>query len=250
VPVFDLLASGGESRLPKNPLAGVHKLNESADPGRRKRRAWTPEEFAALIAAAENGRPSESISGPDRALLYVLAAWTGFRRKELAEITLQHVGLDSDPPMIHLPPHATKARRDDGHIPLHPAVAARLRAWLATKGDIDPTAPLFPLRRPSGRLRQTGRMMKKDCKAAGLPHVSVDGVADFHSHRVAFISMLSRTADFGLVVKLARHSDPKLTTGTYDKVHLRECAAAINGLPAPPGGKGSSPAEDGLDWVI
>lgn len=69
-------------------------------------------------------------------------------------------------------------------------------------------------------------MMQKDCEAAG--------VADFHSHRVAFISNLSRTADFGLVVKLARHGDPKLTTATYDRVRLQERAAAINGLPVPP----------------
>ena len=96
-------------------------------------------------------------------------------------------------------------------------------------------------------------MMQKDCQAAGLPYVDVDGVdgvdgvADFHSHRVAFISNLSRTADFGTVVKLARHSDPKLTTGTYDRVRLQERAAAINGLPAPPP---STLGGEAPDWVI
>lgn len=51
---------------------------------------------------------------------------------------------------------------------------------------------------PSGAFRQTGRMMRKDCQAAHLPYVDVDGVAGFHSHRVAFISNLSRTADHRL----------------------------------------------------
>jgi integrase len=239
--------AGEAGRLPKNPLAGVHKLNEEADPGRRKRRSWPPEDFAMLIAAAENGPRTESIPGPDRAMLHILAAWTGYRRKELAALTLGNVSLESDPPWVHVPAHSTKAKRDDGPIPLHPEVATRLRRWLQAKGELDPTVPLFSLRLPSGAYRNTARMMRKDCEAAGLPYVDVDGVADFHSHRVAFISNLSRTADFGTVVKLARHSDPKLTTGTYDRVRLQERAAAINGLPAPPP---SSLDGEAPDWVI
>ena len=236
--------AGEAGRLPKNPLAGVRKLNEEADPGRRKRRSWTAEDFAMLIAAAEHGPRTESILGPDRAMLYILAAWTGYRRSELAALsrTLDHLSLDSDPPWVHVPAHSTKARRDDGPIPLHPEVATRLRRWLRAKGDLDPAVPLFALRLPSGAYRNTARMMKKDCEAAGLPYV-----ADFHSHRVAFISNLSRTADFGTVVKLARHSDPKLTVRTYDKVRLQERAAAINGLPAPPP---SSLDGEAPDWVI
>ena len=239
--------AGEAGRLPKNPLASVHKLNEEADRGRRRRRSWTPDDFAMLIAAAENGPPVESILGPDRAMLYILAAWTGYRRKELAAITLGHLSLESNLPWVHLPAHSTKARRDDGPIPLHPEVATRLRRWLEAKGTLDSATPLFPLRLPSGAYRHTARMMRKDCEAAGLPYVDVDGVADFHSHRVAFISNLSRIADFGTVVKLARHSDPKLTTGTYDRVRLQERAAAINGLPAPPP---SSLDGELPDWVI
>ncbi|MHC4401631.1 MAG: tyrosine-type recombinase/integrase [Planctomycetota bacterium] len=237
-------------RLRENPLAKVQKLNEQADPRRRQRRSWTPADFAMLIAASEAGPRAESIPGPDRAMLYVLAAWTGYRRKELAAITLGHLSLDSDPPWVHVPAHGTKARRDDGPVPLHPEVASRLRWWLRFKGVLGPTVPLFPLRLPSGAYRQTARMMRKDCEAAGLSFVDVDGVADFHSHRVAFISNLSRTADFGMVVKLARHGDPKLTTGTYDRVRLQERAAAINGLPAPPPIQPDPPAGGAYDWVI
>jgi len=77
-------------------------------------------------------------------------------------------------------------------------------------------------------------MMRLDCEAALLPYVGDLGVADFHSHRVAFIANLCRTADFSTVVKIARHSDPKLTVKIYDRVHLEGKAAAINGLPVPP----------------
>ena len=90
--LFNWMA-GEAGRLPKNPLAGVRKLNEEADPGRRIRRLWTSEGFAMLIAAAENGPRTESILGPDRAMLYVLAAWSGYRRKELAALTLGNVSL-------------------------------------------------------------------------------------------------------------------------------------------------------------
>jgi hypothetical protein len=76
-------------------------------------------------------------------------------------------------------------------------------------------------------------MMEHDCTAAGLPYVGALGVADFHSHRVAFITNLCRTADFSTVVDLARHSDPKLTAKIYDRVRLENRTAAINGLPSP-----------------
>ena len=76
-------------------------------------------------------------------------------------------------------------------------------------------------------------MMERDCEAAGITYVGDLGVADFHSHRVAFITHLCRTADLSTVVDVARHSDPKLTAKTYDRVRLENRVAAINGLSLP-----------------
>jgi hypothetical protein len=52
--------------------------------------------------------------------------------------------------------------------------------------------------------------------------------------RSRFITALCRSLDdFSLVVDLARHSDPKLTAGTYDQVKLADRQRAIAGLKLP-----------------
>ena len=79
--------------------------------------------------------------------------------------------------------------------------------------------------------------MKLDCAAAEIPYLGDLGVADFHSHRLAFITHLSRTcSDFSLVSELARHRDPKLTAKVYDKVRLEDRMAAISGMTLSTGG--------------
>ena len=40
----------------------------------------------------------ESRSGLDRAMLYIVAAWTGFRKGEIGSLTLCSLHLDDDPP--------------------------------------------------------------------------------------------------------------------------------------------------------
>jgi integrase len=204
-------------------------INEAGDPHRRLRRPLEAHEFTQLLAAAREGERVESISGAEREILYLVAAWTGLRRKELAALTWANVDLDNDPPSIHLPAAFTKARRDDQPIPLHPMVAERLRVWKKGRRN-QPNEPVFHLTTPSGQLRKTSKMMQHDCQAAGVPYVGDLGVADFHSHRVAFITNLCRTADFSTVVDLARHSDPKLTAKIYDRVRLENRVAAINSL--------------------
>ncbi|MBI3466436.1 MAG: hypothetical protein HY000_25770 [Planctomycetes bacterium] len=47
---------------------------------RHDRRPLSPEEFQRLIDAASGGPAIEAIPGSDRAMMYVLAAWTGFRK--------------------------------------------------------------------------------------------------------------------------------------------------------------------------
>jgi integrase len=219
-------------RIPRDPFAMLSVVNEASDPNRRLRRPLTPEEFFQLLEAAERGSEIEAITGIERAILYLVAAWTGLRRKELAAILRMHLNLENDPAVVHLPGVFTKAKRDDQPIPLHPVVAERLNIWLKSR-NLKPSEPVFNLRTRGGKLRKTSKMMQLDCAAAGLPYVGDFGVADFHSHRVAFITNLCRTADFSVAVDLARHSDPKLTAKIYDRVRLEDRVAAINGL-APP----------------
>jgi integrase len=108
-------------------------LNVQTD-RRHDRRALAPEEFASLIEAAERGKPIESISGPDRAMMYLLASWTGYRKGEIGSLTLASFDLDSEPPTVTVAAMYSKRKRTDTQV-LHPLVVERLRDWLAGKPD-------------------------------------------------------------------------------------------------------------------
>ncbi|MGE4004118.1 MAG: tyrosine-type recombinase/integrase [Planctomycetaceae bacterium] len=241
-----------------DPLTHLSKLNVSTD-RRHDRRALCPDEFALLVDAAQNGSVIESISGPDRAMMYVLAAWTGFRKGEIGSLTRRSFRLDDDPATATVAACYRKRKRQDTQI-LHPQVARRLNEWMATKTDLDDDGLLFPVsgRAPGGKERKTHKMMKRDLETARakwisrsqspeeqvrrkktdfLCYESEDGLfADFHSNRHLFITSLERA---GLSPKmaqtLARHSDVRLTLGVYTHVGLHDQTAAIQSLPAPPG---------------
>ena len=90
------LESDGRVPKAKNPVEHLESINADADV-RRERRVITPDEFSRLVAAANSGPDVQCVSGPDRAMLYVLAAWTGYRRGELASLTLKSFNFESDP---------------------------------------------------------------------------------------------------------------------------------------------------------
>ena len=114
-----------DGHTPSNPVAFLQALNAKTDV-RRQRRALTAEEFAALVDAAASGPPVQAMTGSDRAMLYILAAWTGYRRKELASLTRSSFRLGSNPPTVTVTAAYSKRRRQDV-IPLHPEVAERLK---------------------------------------------------------------------------------------------------------------------------
>ncbi|HMP04937.1 MAG TPA: tyrosine-type recombinase/integrase, partial [Lacipirellulaceae bacterium] len=73
--------------------------------------------------------------------LYILAAWTGYRRKELASLTLKSLDLDGSPATVPVQAGDSKRRKNDV-VPLHPAVVDRFKAWIATGGLCDCDQPL------------------------------------------------------------------------------------------------------------
>lgn len=222
------------NRLGKNPFKTIATLNEEADPQRRQRRALTADEFTKLLAATEKAGVIEGLDGPQRRTLYLLAAWTGLRKSELAALRIADLVLDSDPPYVHLRAAAAKARRDDQPIPLHPFVASQVSEWLRTRTKVTATT-VFDLTTRGGYLRKTSKMMELDCASAGIRYHGDLGTSDFHSIRVQFITALCRSADFSTAVELARHKDPRLTSRVYDRVRLEDRTAAINGLALPTG---------------
>ena len=252
-----------DRRSTDNPLAYLATLRVDTDL-RHQRRAICQEGFARLIDAAATGPPIEMIVGPDRAMLYTLAAWTGYRRGELASLTLRSFDFDARTPSVAVKAAYSKRRRKD-RIPLHPVVVERLRAWLASRGDLTPDEPIFPLRSAGRHWRKTSKMMKRDLQAARvkwideastdqdrtvrensdfLTYQDEDGLfADFHANRHTFISNLGKAGvPLGMAQKLARHHDPKLTSNTYTHLDLDDQASAVDLLPAPPSTENEVPA--------
>lgn len=231
-------------RIARNPLVNLRRLNVAVD-RRHDRRALSDEEFARLIRSAVDGPPIEGLPGPDRAMLYILATWTGFRRGELAALTRRSFDLGPGPATVRLPAAASKRRKAE-RLPLHPTVVARLDAWLAARPDGLPGAPIFDLVTPKGYFRRTSKMMKEDLERAGIPYRDEEGLfADFHASRHTFISNLSRAGvPLATAQKLARHSDPKLTANRYTHLGFDVEARAIASLPTAPG-IGASPPDAG-----
>ena len=69
---------------------------------RHVRRPLTPEEAARLVEATAANPFVKGMTGPDRAMVYALAAGTGFRREELRTLTPERFNLDSDPPTVRV----------------------------------------------------------------------------------------------------------------------------------------------------
>lgn len=246
-----------DRRTPSDPLVHLQRLNVATD-RRHDRRALSDDEFRLLIQAARNGKRIQQISGDDRAMLYMLAALTGFRKGEIGSLTIRSLNLDAEPPTATVAAGFSKRRREDTQV-LHPELVRELKTWLASKPSLSLNDPLFPIsgRVPGGKDRRTHEMMRKDLEAARkawikdgetatertrrrdsdfLKYKNSDGLfADFHSCRHRFITSLERASvSPKLAQTLARHSDIRLTLGVYTHVELHDQTAAIAALPAPP----------------
>lgn len=233
-------------------------MNEATDL-RRIRRPLLAEELARLIGAAEAGPTVEGIAGADRAILYLLATWTGYRRGELASLERDSFDLDGDPPTLTVQATYSKRRRADT-LPIHPGLVERLRAWLAAKPKGEALLPVAT--------RKTAKMVRRDLERAreawigeagdDAERVSREGsdfllyvdqagrVADFHAARHTFISKLSKAGVSPKMAQdLARHSDIRLTMGVYTHLELADLRAGLEALPGPPRLAGGPTGEPG-----
>ena len=244
-----------DKRLPTDPLVHLSNINTKAD-RRHDRRALTYEEFTRLTDAARAGKKIESVTGRDRAMLYVLAGWTGFRKGELGSLTKASFRLDDTPPSVTVAAGYSKRRREDTQI-LHPEVVAQLRTWLATKPKLAADKVLFRISKRAGGIeRKTNKMVRLDLARARrtwlkesmtlqerehreasdfLCYQDHAGLfADFHSLRHFFITSLERSGVSPKMAQtLARHSDIRLTLGVYTHVALHDQAGVIESLPGP-----------------
>jgi site-specific recombinase XerC len=208
-----------------NPLAGFSPLNDATDE-KRERRALKPDEFAKLIASTLAGPVyRDEINGTDRAMLYVVAAFTGLRVAELASLTPESFDLDAG--VVVVAAACSKRRRLDRQ-PLPPDLVQQLRAWLPGR---------------SGKLwigrwsRDAASMLREDLKAAGIPYVDGAGkFLDFHAlGRHTFCTNLAlANVPPKVAQSLARHSTIALTLDLYSHVHDSDAKAGLAKLPAVP----------------
>jgi len=256
-----------DRRTNDDPLVHLAMLNVKVD-RRHDRRALSADEFARLAEAAASGPPVVCIPGPDRAIMYVLSAWTGYRKAEIGRLTKRSLRLDDEPPTVTVAACYSKRKRQDTQV-LHPEVAKRLREWLIkAKKDHSPDDLFFPVsaKVPGGTERRTSKMMRIDLKVAKakwvkeastpeeqeerrtsglLEYQDEDGLfADFHSNRHTFITNLERAGVSPRTAQsLARHSDIRLTMGVYTHIGLHDQTTAIESLPAPPSLDPRKPSE-------
>ena len=216
-----------DRRTGENPLAHLSGMNANTE-SHRERRALPPEDFCKLIQAARLGGtsllPGLRLPGPDRAMLYVVAAYVGFRASELASLTPESFSL-GDKLGVTVEAAYSKRRRKDTQ-PLRADLAELLRDYLATK---EAGKPVWP----GEWWKEAAKMMKADLEAAGLAYVDDAGrVFDFHALRHQFISNLAAAGVHPKVAQiLARHSTITLTMDRYTHFGLFDQAAALDNLP-------------------
>ncbi|MDO5114215.1 MAG: site-specific integrase, partial [Planctomycetia bacterium] len=219
------------------------------------RRPLSSEEFSHMVDAARTGPSCGGIPGRDRVMLYYIAAWTGFRKRELGSFTPRHLFLDAQIPYLTVPASYSKRKRNDMQF-LHPGLVALLKSWLV-KRNPKPEEILFPISKEiSGIDRNTAEMIAYDLAAAHnfwiaesqtpeeekereqsdfLKYKDSQGkFADFHGLRHTFITNLSLNGvDPKTAQTLARHSTMELTMNVYTHLNDKKQIDAINLLPRP-----------------
>ena len=231
-------------RLRTDPMMQVAKLNAKTD-RRRCRRALSDEELAWLIAAARKAPTFQSMTGPERAMLYWLAVETGLRASELRSLTPESFGLaDLDRATVTVAAAYSKHRRDDV-VPLRRDLAEALATFLE---DRPARTAVFAM--PT----RTAEMLKADLEAARQKWIHnapsdkerkarehsgfltykdpSDRIADFHALRHTFITRLARSGIAPAVAKsLARHSTITLTMDHYTHTLVEDERSALARLP-------------------
>jgi len=207
-------------RVERDPLSMLSRFNPATDV-RRKRRALSPEEFAALLSATQKGKRVKGLSGPDRARLYLLAARSGFRVQELASLVPGSFDLKGG--FVILPAVISKRRRAEKQPIGQDILTALTELIRSTK----PGQPLWP----GTWHERAADMLRVDLAAAGIAFETAEGVFDFHAIRHLFISDLIAS---GVNPKeaqiLARHSTIELTLGRYSHVQAEKLREVVEKL--------------------
>ena len=214
-----------ERRTSHDPVAHLKSQNARRDV-RRRRQVLSPDGLLKLVEAARGGDAFRGLSGTGRAVLYVVAAYTGLRCKECASLRRKNIDLDAGE--LRLGAEFTKSGQE-ARLPLFPSLLPELRSWCA---GMEPDAVCFP----GTWHRRSADMVKIDLAAASLPYQDADGrYLDFHAFRHTFITWVSRgNTTVDQLVGLSRHADASTTLDNYVHAQWTSLTEAVERLPALP----------------
>ncbi len=105
-------------------------------------------------------------------MMYVLAAWTGFRKGEIGSLTLRSLQLDDDPPTATVDACFSKRRRQDTQI-LHPELASPAQGMAGDQTRFEPRRPAVPGLRQIPR-RHGAQDAQDDATRPGAAQTAVD----------------------------------------------------------------------------
>lgn len=177
------------------------------------RRALTEDEVRRLIAAAPHRR----------AVVYLLAVYTGLRRGELGQLTVGDFVLDSPAPFVRVRSGTAKHPKVS-NLRLRPELVDAIRSILPDNAKpVEIVCPSVP----------RVRTFQKDLAAAQIAFEDESGRrVDFHALRDTFGTHLAASGVAPFVLKeLMRHSTVQQSEKYYiDATHL-PLAAAVAALP-------------------
>ncbi len=192
-----------DRRMTANPLCAMREENESVDK-RHERAPLNDEQFRTVYETARaSDKIIEGFDGRTRAAIYLLAFYSGLRRKEMASLTPRSFNLDPSEPSVTVEAAYSKHRR------LDVIVLPRQIPGLIPMDPEKPDDPIFP--KLAGR--KTHKMLRRDLEAASIPYVTENGkFHDLHSLRHAYITRLWNAGATPVVARtMARHSDLRET---------------------------------------
>ena len=210
----------------ENPLEHIEKIS-TVGQQTYDRRPFTDDELRRLMEVSAY-----------RSVVYLTAAHTGLRRKELRTLAWADVSLDSPNPHVAVRAKNAKNRKLQP-LPLHPEVVMALKK-LREEGRPAPTDRVFYGIFPK---RETFR---RDLKRANIQNSEdPSGKLHFHSLRHTLNHRLQESGVVPTVAQhLMRHSTITLTTKTYITSASLPLAEAIKRVPSiVPGGETNTPID-------
>ena len=220
------------THIPKTPLSGTSLHTPVLE----------PHELAALLRSPDRRTPT----GARQIAMLHLMAQCGTRLGETLAIAPSDIGPEywrmggelSRVVVLRLRPSTTKHRRPRAPLPLSPATAEALRAWMGWRAHlgIAPGAALFCTVR-STAVSRPGRQVNPRQVRAELVRLAARAAIGRHVHphllrHTALTSLYDRTRDLRLVQEVAGHASSS-TTERYTHVHPVAIAAAMGALSLP-----------------